>query len=397
MRCNLKCYMLVVFFGLLLVQASDSIGRIRSKTPKLGVKIGTGYDTNIFRVSQASDSNRVEAPRETIDANLSWWIYWDRRIKTYLSTSGRYSNYQGNSFANEWDWKAKGKTFLALIRRPRGFRPGVKWMFEFEAARKDQIYTDRALGAENFLTLNGNGADQVPLKDLLDRSSFLIGSGFDIAFNRLSSLSLEYFMENNDYKNIDNPALQNTYSLDNVGSGFVVDFVVEPTNSTKIRLSYEGTDRRYEHKLARNLARRELADQQRRYWFDKYGLTLYWDTYRFRARLSASTRFRDDSFEGYYNYVYRHIGGNLVFGLPFDMTLSLGMKNEWKDYDNLTLADQVLQNRYATFDLGLVLPISSNFDFLVTLIHDRERSTFQKFTYDRNIILGGIVFGRGRY
>ncbi|NIA30513.1 MAG: hypothetical protein GWP06_11455 [Actinobacteria bacterium] len=79
------------------------------------------------------------------------------------------------------------------------------------------------------------------------------------------------------------------------------------------------------------------------------------------------------------------------------MTLSLGMKNEWKDYDNLTLAGQVLQNRYTTFDFGLVLPISSNFDFLVTLIHDRERSTYQKFTYDRNIILGGIVFGRGRY
>lgn len=225
--------MLVVFFGLLLVQASDSIGRIRTKTQKLGVKIGTGYDTNIFRVSQASDSNRVEAPRETIDANLSWWIYWDRRIKTYLSTSGRYSNYQGNSFANEWDWKAKGKTSLVLIRRP-----GVKWMFEFKAARKDQIYTDRALGAENFLTLNGNEADQIPLKDLLDRFSFLVGSGLDIAFNRWSSLSLEYFMESNDYKNIDNPVLQNTYSLDNTGSGFVVDFVVEPTNSTKIKLSY---------------------------------------------------------------------------------------------------------------------------------------------------------------
>ena len=396
MQVSFRMNPFVLFVILFFAGASSSTSGVRVKPPKVDVQIGAGYDSNIFRVSQASDSNRVEAPRQTIDGGLSWWIYWDKRIRTYLSASGQYSNYQQNTFANEWDWKARGKTFLTLNRRPRGFKPGIKWMFEFEAAQRDQIYTDRALGAENFLTLNGNGGDVVPLKDLLDRSSFLLGSGFDIDFTRWSSLSLEYFMQTNDYKNIDSPTLQSTYSLDNSESGFLVDFVIEPTRMTKIRLSYQGVERQYEHKLARNMDRVEIPDVPRQYRYDKYGVTFYWDTNFFQARIFASSRIRKDLYEGYYNYNYQQVGGRVAFDLPFNMILSLGLKSERKDYENLTLSGQVLQNRYETFDLGLAYPIWTNIDFRIIFIRDLERSTYEKFTYDRNIFLGGFVFGRGR-
>jgi hypothetical protein len=128
MRNNfLTCCRLLVLGGVCFHLVSDAAAQMRSRWSILRIEMGTGYDTNVFRIANQSDSNRVEAPIGTLEGRASWWLHWKRGLQTNLAASGGYAHYPGNTFANEWQWSAKTKTSFAIKRRAGRFFPAVNF------------------------------------------------------------------------------------------------------------------------------------------------------------------------------------------------------------------------------------------------------------------------------
>lgn len=383
---------LLILFSFSLSFGSDSIGQIRSKLSNLRIGLSTGFNSNLFRVAEQSDTSRVEDSNETLEGKLFWWIYWNRRVKSFVSTSGSYSYYLNNTFANEWEWKAKTKTSFSIKRRPTPFFPAVKLHITFIGEQINQIYTNRALGAENFRDLNENGDEQIGVGDLFDHISYIFGGGFEFKFGKSSSLSLAYDRENRNYTDIGDPLTQNFYSLDNIRNNIKASFVIEPLSAFKIKFNYDGQDRKYDHKLVRDINGNEISNTQRHYWTNKYGLNFYWNTKGLHAKIGTNRKLRKDRFEGYYNYEQKQINGNITLPVSRYFQLNLGLERTWKDYDHLEISGNILRNRYLTLEAGYDFLLHTNVVFHTSFIHDHEKSTFEKFTYHRNIIVARFEY-----
>ncbi len=394
MQCRIHTHLILLFLiSTSLFSTSAVIGQVRSKLSNLQIEVGTGYDTNLFRVAGQSDSNRVEAPAETINGKIAAWVYWSRRIKSYVSSSGKYSYYPNKSFANEWEWKAKSKTSFTVIKRRRArFLSAIKLNISFAGVQKNTIFTNRALGAENFRDVNDNGLGQVQLGDLFDRISYRYGGGVEFKFDKNSSLTLAYSHANNNFTDIGAPATENFFSLDNAVKKIEANFDIGPSKIFKMKFSYEGQAREYDYKAAKDISGREISNLQRQYWIDKYGLSAYWNVKRLQAKIAMISKKRNDRFEGYYNYVQAQIKGEMELTVSPNWILSMGWQNTWKDYIHLEIGGNRLSNRYFTLETGLTLPLQKNLQLHTSFVHDREKSTFATFTYNRNIVMAGFEY-----
>ncbi len=394
MQCRIHTHLILLFLiSTTLFSTSAVIGQVRSRLSNLQIEVGTGYDSNLFRVAGQSDSNRVEAPAETINGKIAGWVYWSRRIKSYVWSSGKYSYYPNKSFANEWEWKAKSKTSFAVIKRRRArFLSAIKLNISFGAVQKNTIFTNRALGAENFRDINDNGLGQVQLGDLFDRISYRYGGGVEFKFNKNSSLTFAYSHVNNDFTDIGAPATENFFSLDNAVKKIEANLDIGPSKIFKMEFSYEGQAREYDYKAARDISGREISNVQRQYWIDKYGLSAYWNVKHLQTKIAMISKKRNDRFEGYYDYVQAQIKGEMELTVSPNCILSMGLQNTWKDYIHLELAGNRLSNRYFTLETGLTVRLQKNLQLHTSFVHDREKSTFADFTYNRNIVMARFEY-----
>jgi hypothetical protein len=336
-------------------------------------------------VANRSDSNRVEAPIETLEGRLSWWVYWKRGIVTNISTSGGYSYYPNNTFANEWQWSTKAKTSLAIKRRPSGFSPAMDLSITWGAMQVDKIFTSRELGGESFRDVNGKGLEKIGLGDLFDRISYFVGGGMEFKFSKRSSLSLSYNREVKDYADIGDPATQNFYSLDNVENNLEADFDIKLSKPCKIKLRYDGQDRRYEYRLARDSNGAEIPAERRRYWTNAYGLSIYWNSKRFGAKFGTNINQRKDQFEGYYNSLQTQLGGGFTLAVSASSQIFVELERGRKDYERVEISGNILSNRSFTFKAGISFSLRRELALHTSFIHDRESSTFETFSHRRNI------------
>ncbi len=384
------CSHLLVFFGVYFCQAPEAMGQIQYRLANLRIEMGTGYDSNLFRIANRSDSNRIEAPIETLAGRSSWRVNWKRGVATSILAAGDYSYYPGSAFANEWEWSAKTKTSIAIKRRPSGFLPAMSLDIAFGAAQIDQIFTNRDLGGESFQDVNEIGIGKIGLGDLFDRKSYFVSSGIEFKFSRSSSLSLGYNREIKDYANIGDPATQIFYSLDNAENNLEADLDLKLAKPFNIKLSYGGQDRQYDYKLARDLNGVETPNRRRRYWTNVYGLSANWNAKRVNAKIGASIEQRQDRFQSYYNSLQKQLGGDLAVAVSSYSQITLGLERAWKDYDRVKISGNILNNRYFTFKAGITFAVFRGLALQTSFIHDRESSTNETFNYRRNI--GMAVF-----
>ncbi len=391
MRRNLRaCSHLLLLFGVSFCLAPEARGQIQYRLSNLRIEMGTGYDSNLFRIANRSDSNRIEAPIETLAGRSSWRVNWKRGVATSILAAGEYSYYPGNAFANEWQWSATTKTSIAVKRRPSGFFPAMSLDIVFGAAQIDRIFTNRELGGESFQDVNDIGIAKLGLGDLFDRKSYFLGGGIEFKFSRSASLSLDYHREIKDYANIGDPATQLFYSLDNVENNFEADLDLNLAKPFNIKLSYGGQDRQYDYKLARDLDGVETPNRRRRYWTNVYGLSANWNAKRVSAKIGTSIWQRQDRYQGYYNSLQKQLGGDLAVAVSSYSQITLELERAWKDYERLKISGDILSNRYFTFKAGITFAVFRGLALQTSFIHDRESSTNETFSYRRNI--GMAVF-----
>jgi hypothetical protein len=326
MRRNLRaCSHLLLLFGVSFCQAPEALGQIQYRLSNLRIDMGTGYDSNLFRIANRSDTNRVEAPIETLAGRSSWRINWKRGVATSILAAGEYSYYPGNAFANEWQWSAKTKTSIAVKRRPSGLLPAMSVDVAFGVAQIDQIYTNRELGGESFRDVNEIGIGMIGLGNLFDRKSYFLGGGIEFKFSRSASLSLGYNREIKDYANLGDPATPSFYSLDNAENSLAAGLDLELSKLFKIKLRYGGEDRQYEYRFARDLNGVEVPGQRHRYWTNTYGVSAIGNTKRVSAKLGASIWQRQDRFQGYYNSLQTQLDGDLAVAISSYAQITLGL------------------------------------------------------------------------
>ncbi len=387
-----SCFRLLVLTGACFHLVADAAGQMRSRWSALRIEMGTGYDSNLFRIANQSDSNRVEAPLGTIEGRASWWLYWQRGIQTNLAATGGYAYYPSNTFANEWQWSAKTKTNFALKRRPSAFFPATNLEIALGAMQIDQIYTNRELGGEAYSDVNDDGLAQIQLGDLYDRKSYFLGGSLEFEFGKRSSLSLGYTRETKDYANLGDPVTQNIYSLDNTENSVAASFDIKPALPVRIKLGYAGQDRQYKYRLARSLDGTEIPNQYRQYWTNSYDLSVSWNLKRWTAKIGTGLEQRQDRYQGYYNSLQKQFGGNVTFALSSYAQFKMGLERTWKDYERLVLAGNILSNGYLTLEAGVSLSLLRGLVLQTSFIHDRESSTFPTFNYRRNIGMAVIKY-----
>lgn len=386
------CFGLLLLVGACLLLVSSAAGQMRARLATLRFELGTGYDTNLFRIADQSDSNRVAAPSEMLAGRASGWLYWKKGVQTYAAASGEYSYYPGNTFANEWQWSAKTKTSFAIKRRPSRFAPAMNLEIALGAMQVDQLYTNRELGGEAYRDVNEDGLAPIQLGDLFDRKSYFFGGGMEFAFSKSSALSVGYTREVKDYANLGNPAAPNFYSLDNAENRIEAGLDVKPSKPLKIKLAYAGQDRQYDYRLARNGNGDEISNQYRRYWTNVYGVDASWNRARWTAKIRTSLEHRRDRAQGYYNSMRGQAGGDFTLAVSSHAQINLGLAHAWKNYERVTLAGNILSNRYLTFEAGISFALLRSLALQASCIHDRETSTFAAFSHRRNIVTAVLKY-----
>ena len=393
MRTGFRLHLsLLLLLSVYFDQVSDSMGQIRSRLSGLRIEMGTGYDTNLFRVANRSDSNRVEGPIETLEGRSSWWVYWNRDVVTSISASGGYSYYPNNTLANEWQWSAKAKTRFTIKRRPSRFFPAMNLNTAWGAMQVDKIFTSRELGGESFRDVSDKGLEKLGLGDLFDRISYFLGGGIEFEFSKYSSLSLNYNREVKDYANIGDPATSSFYALDNAENNIEATLDAKLLKPFKMKLRYRGQDRQYDYKLARDLAGAEIPNSQRRYWTNVFDLSAFWNARRLGARIGGSVEQRKDQFNGYYNSLQTQLDGEFTLVVSSLSQMFLEIERVWKDYENVGMSGTMLSNRYFTFRAGISFALLRGLVFHTSFVHDRGNSTFEPFNYQRNIVMGVLKY-----
>jgi len=373
------------FLLLLLSSATPLLSDVSFKTSKLLFQLGAGYNSNLYQVSSYYDSNLVQAPMQLIGAQMNSWLRFSRRLKTLIVLDGDYAFYTGESNANEWQVQAKAKTMTILLKKKRAFLPRVDWIVEFAADKKDQLYTDRAAGAENYITIKGVDGIGLNLGDYFDRQSFGAASGLDVDVTRRLQFSLNYALERNDYKDIQDRAHSLFYSLDNQSSALETAMTLKILSGLALEIKLDKESRNYSHKFAKRLEGTQTDSLMREYAYDKRALSLRYEYFPFFGRLSVSSWLRDDRFEGYYNYRREQYQADFGFQLDPKYVVIIKLRRAFKEYDNLDLGDKLLYNRYFSGELTLNCAISHSLAVTASFLFDREYSTFDKFNYEASI------------
>jgi hypothetical protein len=321
-----------------------------------------------------------------------WLINWKRGIATTISTDGGYSYYPNNTFANEWQWSAKANTNFAIKRRSSGFFPPMDLNFAWGAMQVDKIFTSRELGGESLRDVNDKGLETVGLGDLFDRISYFLGGGVEFNFGKSASLSSSYYREIKDYTNLGDPATPNFYSLDNAENNFQADFDLRLSKPCKLKFRYDGQDRQYEYKLARDSNGMEIPGVRRRYWTNAYGVSVYWNSGRLGGKLGAGIEERKDRFQGYYNAVQKQLSGGIIWGILANLQMIPELERAERNYERLEIGGSILSNRSFTFKAGLTFSILKDLAHHTSFIHDRESSTYATFSHRRNMGMATVKY-----
>ncbi|NIR72120.1 MAG: hypothetical protein GWN00_37945, partial [Aliifodinibius sp.] len=228
--------------------------------------------------------------------------------------------------------------------------------------------------------------------DLFDRTSYFFGGGLDFKFNRKISLSLDYVREIKNYRDIADPASQTLSSLDNIENNFEADVYFRPSKLIKVKLSYDGQDRLYQHKLARDGNGMRTPNTNRRYWTNLVDLNFYLLPRRASAKFSASVKQRKDRFSDYHDYLQTELEGSLELTMSMYSYLDFNIERSWKDYDKLEVSGSTLSNRYLTIEASIGFFMTRNVTLQAQYVHDRESSTADVFNYHRNIVLAKLRY-----
>lgn len=375
----------------LLVQTGSA--QIRFKSPKVDVTLISAYDSNILRVSEFADSNRVSGVTQRLDVSAVDWIYWSGGIKSYLSFSGDYNWFSSNYPENAGSGYLKLKTFVDIPWiQSGGWIPEVRWDFEILGALLDRYYSNRSLGEEFATIIDRISGRTMALGDLFDRKYLRLSTGLRFSFAKGVMAELEYYRQANNYTDIGDPATGDFYSLDNTEHDYLASVSVTPKSWLTVQLGYNRRDRTYDHKLASDINGDPIPNLNRTYLYNEYDIRLITTFENIEAHLRYLNRLRSDDGDGYYNYNAQKISLGASYHFLPDWTIFLDYDTSAKLYDHITLGGNILDNSYYDFEGRVVYQLSPSFSLAAAYLYEGENSSYEKFSYARHISFIELVY-----
>lgn len=381
MNKHLVCYR-ALLFSVIFVFLVQNLWAIEWSTNKrLKIGINNQYDSNILKISSATDSNRVNGMAEEFKLVYSFWTKWNKKIKAFQSIRTGYEFLPNHTYANQWNISAKSKIYLKLNRKLKhSILPGTKLNFQIKVGYVDKFYTDRLLGEEYIINVNNT---EVQFKDLFDKKYLQLGPEIDFTFSKKLAFQVSLIHEINNYKNINEPSINYFYSLDNTQNDLLFNLIVRPSKTLEINPYYSVNKKTYLDKLAKTAAGQSMTGQHREYKYKKLGLNTQFSFKKLTTKIGFLTVKRDDQFEGYYNYDYYSIFGKIIYNFNAQNHLIVYYDYAKKDYKILSLGGNILKNSYHFFKGEYQFEWNQNFQSGIGLLYDSENSSFFKYTYKR--------------
>lgn len=372
--------------SLLISLSCNVFAQGQFSSTKLNIKLTSGYDDNPLKMSKLSKSITQETFLETFSSDLSSRYNWSKSTFTDIELNGDYTVFPRNSDYNDWNLNGDINTIVKLYPKyKKSFIPGVYLNFGLDAYLADKYYTDRMLGEEYETALPfGNS---LKLGDLLDKFSLDLFTGIRLKFNNSVNLLVQYQHNFNDYKDFGSMDNDSFVALDNAENIIKAILLIDIFNNADLQLKYSYNNRKYDYKTAKNLDKIEFKNKNREYVYHTYGIKFGYKYEKIKLSFSYSIRNRVDQFEGYYDYGYTGYKLNVYYKLSKKIKLSTGYSISQKDYDYLTFSKELLSNEYKLLKFVFSYKFYDNFSIAPTYIYDFEESSYNKFSFNRNLIV----------
>lgn len=365
------------------ITVSNTYAQVQFNSPKVILKLGSGYDSNPLLMSEGSDSIRLSSFVEQFGGRMYSKVNWSKRVRTLISANGEYILYPGHSKINEWSLGMKLNNIIKLYPKyKRTWKPGVLFNFGILTDVKDKYFTNRELGEEFDINISPN--EKLGLGNYLDVFSVDLFAGLGFNFSRYINIDVGWKGANNNFKDIVSKNI--VKSLDNKESSFFGRLGISISKIWRIQFYLNNKYRKYDFKLAKNLSKKEISFRQREYDYTTYGISTELSFEKLNLIFDYSLKNRDDLFEGYYNYKYNDFDAEIMYIINQNFDAVFFVSVSKKAYDNYSISNELLKNDYLEFRLSLPIKIYDPLIIEPTFIYDSENSTNPKYTYTSNFI-----------
>ncbi|NOX65034.1 MAG: hypothetical protein GXO85_04355, partial [Chlorobi bacterium] len=373
----------IIVLCLYFITVSITYAQVQFNSPKVILKLGSGYDSNPLLMSEESDSIRLSSLVEQFGARMYSKVNWSKRVRTLISANGEYILYPNHSKFNEWSLGMKLNNVIKLYPKyKRTWKPGILLNFGILTDVKDKYFTNRELGEEFETIISPN--EKLGLGNYLDVFSVDLFTGLGFNFGRFLNLNFGWKGANNNYKDLVSKDV--VKSLDNKESSLFSQLGISIFKMWSIQLYFNRKYRQYDFKLAKNLSKKEIGFRKREYNYTTYGIGTELSFEKFNLIFDYSLKYRDDLFEGYYNYTYDDFDAEIMFNISQSLEAVFFVSISKKAYDNYTTYNELLKNDYLQFRFSLPIKLYDPLVIEPAFIYDSENSTNPKYTYTSNYI-----------
>lgn len=387
---KLTIHLLTIFLLLFILPIIVNSQSYFNKT-SINLKLASGYDDNPLFISQTNDSIKTSLFNQKIGSKVKSIFNWSKAFRSSFLMSGEYSIFPSKIHINEWNLGVETYNTAKLYPKfKKSWLPGVYLFLGSDIFFIDQFFTDRLYGEEfESSVLTG---EKIKMGDLLDRSSIDIFTGFRLKLSKDSYFTIQYGNTINNYKDLGSKQNNSIISLDNKENKLFNMLYLQLNDYVDFILQYSIKNRLYDYRLAKDINKKEIFGLHREYYYYTLGFSTILKYKSASLELSYAKTNRDDQFEGYYNYQSGTIKGK--FGYRINSKLKVILKSSFKkkSYSNLKYSSVLLANDYSFYKIYLQYKMYDNLAILPTFIYDKERSTYYKFSYTREIIVLNIKY-----
>jgi len=310
--------------------------------------LGSGYEYNVFGSPRINKSNAVSLIKNDyyhfVQNNLQVSkIYNNTKHKISLKTF--WYNYDKFKILNNSNINFKYSLKHTLSEK-------TKLELDAEYTKKKALRTN-ILGeplrfAHNYYKLNINPKINYKINSFVR---------FKIAYNYASYF---YQKEINDYNFCKNVLFTETnFSLKNTG-----------TNNKRLKILFDVAKRNYLHKISRNRLGIKSDDNKLWRWTYYNAAVEYFEEVDIdrELKLKYEVVFRNDNFEGYYNYTEQNLQLNYVYFFDYENSISLNAQVGYRKYKyRITSDNQNLSISYPQVDVQYKHLINSQLAFHLNL------------------------------
>ncbi len=358
----------------------------------LDLRLGWGYNSNVFEISPTAASAPVQA-------------YYSRLAIAYQHKSqarGLAFSLKPRGYVTWYPEAVSGNQYGAQLllglkyawpnprRRARWFRKTTTY-FDASAGYERAIYLKRETREE----LGTGTVDQaIPITELPGRASARAELRIHSSVTKTVTVDAGATLALTDYSNSANASLPSFNRLDSRQLGAFLEASVDIVRGWAVSGRAMWRDRVYTNRDARTAAGVSVPDLNRRFW--------YWDleaAARFRAaavrnRAKISYRLRSDRFEGYYSYGLWEASDRVTISLSPELDLRLRYSYGRKQYDLFAPSGSPALNRYHDGRAEVVAQLTRAWQLTLGWDYERTVSNDPVLDYSRMKLFGEVRIDR---